>query len=239
MGCDDGTLYTFLRSQSRRADQKLTVQRPALEPLLSPRPTTPLHPVTRHSRAASRSDSPSSPLSSQAPFLLAPRSRVVSGLSPEKVEAPKNYVDFEDEPVKLKEMLRGKSAKDKIVQDSSSPSPDSTGSVVTSLAVPTPESGVPMPKRKPAPRSLLSATNSPASTPPPPPLSNPVSPKWPSAGSTETNSHLHDLSLHCHITPPRSRAGGSVTGIHVMSDNGLFVSLQSSGYVLAHSLSTF
>jgi hypothetical protein len=97
LGCEDGTLY-FLRQRSLRASVPITIENPLLSRSPSPAP------VHLSSRSRSR---PRTPTSSLTPFSLASRARVVSGISDEPVQAPKNHVDFDEEPDKLKELLKG------------------------------------------------------------------------------------------------------------------------------------
>ncbi|KAJ6554909.1 hypothetical protein DFH09DRAFT_1493798 [Mycena vulgaris] len=89
----------------------------------------------RSSRSASPTTSP------KAPFNVASRSRIVSGITAAQVEAPKNY---------LKDMLKGRNHKERSVPASSDNSP-----VPSIYNV----------KRSDPPKSLLSATNSPSQTP--------------------------------------------------------------------------
>ncbi|KAL4249830.1 hypothetical protein ABKN59_006616 [Abortiporus biennis] len=96
LGCEDGTIYMF------RAPKYNGKGNPSISTTLIPE----LIDISR----------PSSPLRYSSLGLT--KSRVVSGVSTEPVEAPKNYVDFDEEPERLKDMLRGKGVKDKTVMDS-------------------------------------------------------------------------------------------------------------------------
>ena len=100
IGCSDGSV--FLLHASNVASPP-----PAPEPLsppLSPRRYLGLSHGHIPSRSASPSPSARSPLS---PFHVT-RSRIVSSVTTEQAEAPKNYVDFEEEQERFKGMLRGK-----------------------------------------------------------------------------------------------------------------------------------
>ena len=106
-GCSDGS-YMFFRSSPNTA-REVVPDRP-FSPISRPEsPTSTSFQRSRQSLSTSRSSSPSG-LSS--PFNLTSRSRVAAAVTTEQVEAPKNYVDFEEEPDKLKEMLKGRAPKD-------------------------------------------------------------------------------------------------------------------------------
>jgi WD repeat-containing protein 7 len=166
-----------------------------------------------------------------SPFHIVPHSRVVSGITAEKVEAPRNYVDFEDEPEKLKDILEGRPHKDKALSDSPPHAPEGADLLEEprnrSHQVTTQNS---VSKHNDKPKSLLSATNSPAFTPksisqsPSPRVRTSVPPFSPNASSGP-----HDLSLMCHIIPHRSGHGRSVTGLQTLPDRGLFVVLHATG----------
>ncbi|KAH8822569.1 hypothetical protein DL96DRAFT_1745631 [Flagelloscypha sp. PMI_526] len=116
------------------------------------------------------------------------RSRIVSGVTKEQVEAPKNYVDFEDEPEKLKDILKG---------HAHTPKPSVELGLEKHLFSPvSPSSPDIQPKRpRDEPRSLLSATNSPSYTPRTP-LSQPGSP---GVSSTSPPSDTLYLSYHARL----------------------------------------
>lgn len=214
IGSHDGTLYLFNQSRPTAAT---TGQQSQFHPS---RPTSPLH-LSRDSRGPSRSSTPS--ITSPSPFNVTPRSRIVSGVTAERVEAPKNYVDFEDEPDKLKEMLKGRNPREKLAVSG----PDQTrGTPVEKSPAPSllgpPHVGL---KRKNIPKSLLSPTLSPSLT------ANSFS-----SGSSPPDQAfpgtVHDLSLWCHIIPPRSGPGRAVTNIRFLdSNNELFAALQETGLV--------
>jgi hypothetical protein len=210
MGCKNGTLYTFLPAPTPPAP---SIAHP------SHQSSSPFQ-LSRHSRSGSRSDPPTSPTTLQVTHVL-PRSRVVSGLSPEKVEAPKNMLGSDDFG-KLREMLKGRS-KDKVVNNDGPSASSDIRHVPPTLPFPVMETGESTSKHKSGPRSLLSATNSPAFSPRS--LSSPASPKLPPTPPAP-NLRSNELCLHCHVIVPGS-ACGSVTGIHLMGDR--FATLQSSG----------
>ncbi|KAJ7644581.1 hypothetical protein FB45DRAFT_898250 [Roridomyces roridus] len=171
---DYGTIYAFRKP----VQQAQTVSQPAQTvdpPVLS---------VPRSSRSSINSRS-TSPSPSKAPFNVTSRSRIVSGITAAQVEAPKNYVDFDDEADKLKDMLKGRSHKER-------PSPASA----------------PAKRGDAGPKSLLSATNSPSHTPKS--LSTPSSPLAQSAFPDES----HDLALLCQIIPARSGSISGILLLH-------------------------
>lgn len=227
LGCKDGTLFVFLQPLGNSAATRTSGHSQAnsfVETDVTSRPTTPLH-ARRHSRSAysgPRSTSPSSLAFHQATFNMTSRSHVVSGLTKEQVEAPKNYVDFDDEPEKLKEMLKGNGLRDKTMTDNLVPSFDKELAIEKPapplLSLPSP----PL-KRKDDARSLLSATNSPPFTPRS--LSAPPSPKLMSMTSSSSRTN-QSLVLRYHIIP---RHPGAVCAIHPIYDNRLFLVMQDNG----------
>ncbi|KAG5725162.1 WD repeat-containing protein 7 [Termitomyces sp. T112] len=192
MGTQDGTVFLF--NQICRT-----------QPLPS-RPSLPS--LESRSPSRSRSSTPTSP----HPFHLSQRAGVVSGITTEQVEAPKNYVDFEEEPEKLKDILQGRQPKELVkppaLKDSKAPSASK-------------------PKRNAMPKSLLSATNSAAftasSSHPPPPLN--MGPE-----------NLNVLDLWCHVILPQTESGHGVTSVRPIEDNQFIVVLQEAGNLSVLSL---
>lgn len=100
---------------------------------------------------------------------------MVSGVSREQVEAPKNYVDFEDEPGRLKDILMGNSKPKRALADSIltsfdrgvviEQSPASAPPTLQPTLPNSPSSASSTSKNKDDPRSLLSAINSPTFPP--------------------------------------------------------------------------
>ncbi len=149
VGCQDGTTFVFRPSL---VPSTSAVSKPH-DSAQSSRPSSPLR-VSRDSRATSRSTSPTSNTSTFPPFNVTPRSRIVSGITTEQVEAPKNYVDFEDEPDKLKDMLKARRSKDR---RNSSELRDSTSNLRHAPTLSPEAAFSPAKQRKEKPRSLLSA----------------------------------------------------------------------------------
>lgn len=193
LGCKDGTIYAFRKP---RQQVKIVRQSPKL-----PRPSRPLSP--QQSSINSRSTSPVT--SPRAPFTVVSRSKIVSGVTTAQVEAPKNYVDFDDEPDKLKDMLKGRSPKERSAPTSRETSPAPS---------------IYHPRRSDNPKSLLSATNSPSQTPKT--ISTPPSP----ATQSSFSDNVQELILLYHIIPPRMSA---ISAMLLLEKNSLLAVLQQSG----------
>ncbi|KAF7290909.1 WD-REPEATS-REGION domain-containing protein [Mycena chlorophos] len=198
VGCEDGSIYAF-RAARREAMSA------------APEPPAHLMPSASTSRHPSRSTSPTP--SFKAPFNVPSRSRIISGITPAQVEAPKNYVDFDDEPEKLKDMLKGKGHK-----EPRSPPASTEHSPPPSVFL-----------SKQSNRSLLSATNSPSHTPKT--ISNPPSP--PSQSAFGTDSDASGLSVFYHIVPPETSANSELL---LLQDSSLLAVLQQSGHLSIYSL---
>ena len=196
LGCKDGTLY-LLRQNRHGAYVPISIEKPLLS--RSPSGTTAHHSLRSHSR-------PRTPNPSLAPFSLTSRARVVSAVSDEQVQAPTNYVDFDEEPDKLKDILKG--VKDLSSTDRPRPSVDRTTSAVQSKA---PPGSAPRGEGK----LVLGATHSPT-----PSISSPPSPFGPA----------YQLSLECHVFPPRSVPGGAVMGLHALVSSRHLICLRSQGF---------
>ncbi|KAH8982187.1 hypothetical protein EDB86DRAFT_2812394 [Lactarius hatsudake] len=212
LGCEDGTLY-LLRQSPHHTPYPIGIEKP-----LSSRPSSPTS--ARFSRSRSR---PRTPTSSLAPFSLTSRARVVSGISDEQAQAPKNYVDFDEEPDKLKELLRGR-VRDSASGDRLPLSLDRTAAAAEKQAglskgLSSPSGSV----RRSEARSLLSATHSPT-------LSVTTLPTPPSPSSPSSPSRLpYHLSLGCHIFPRCAGTGNPVVGLRALANHRHFVCLRSQG----------
>ncbi|KAH7928777.1 hypothetical protein BV22DRAFT_1058262 [Leucogyrophana mollusca] len=246
IGGKHGSLYIFQPTSdtsTRLRSPTPTVHLPILD---LARPTSPTTTATsnhsrRHSRSFQRSHSTSPSGSSSALGLMSvpQRSRVVSGLSREQVEAPKNYVDYDDEPEKLKDMLKGKNIRERSLVDAILPSFDK-GLVIDRDRdkASTPNSNLPTSPssaslgRRDGGKSLLSATNSPSfttktlSAPPSPQLLSP--PLGATSPPLDPSHPQPPLSLKYHAFPARC---SPVTIMHALDEHGLLLSLQASGDV--------
>ena len=207
LGCQDGTLYVFHR---------LSTSSPNVIDLENSKSLRPRN-VPKSSDSNSPPVSPTALSSILSPtFNVTAKLRVVSGVTTEQVEALKNYVDFEDEPDKLKDILKGRNPRER--HDSSS---DRTPKSAPSSII------EPVPKRKnPASRSLLSAENSRASTPS---FSIPASPR--EGCSFSPPGPLYHWELLYHIIPSRSGPEHSIKSIQFLDDGRFFAVLQATGYV--------
>ena len=225
LGCQDGTLYVFHPSSVACVVPQTSGQSrstPVIDVDSVSNPPTPSRLAPRHPRPAylnPRSDSPSLAFH-QAAFNITSRSRAVSGLSMDQVEAPKNHVDFEDEPEKLKEMLKGKGARDKTVSHNNDKGLVAGRSQPPPLLMPSGSNS----KRKDDARSLLSATNSPPFTPRSP--SAPSSPILVPLVSSDSSASRYSLCLRFHIIPRRL---GAVSAVQLLDSNRLLGVLQDNG----------
>ncbi|KAG5644671.1 hypothetical protein DXG03_007970 [Asterophora parasitica] len=197
MGAQDGTLYLLGQNfQSGETQLPRATGAPRLSNLSQP---------------PSRSSTPSA--TSPPPFYISQTARVVSGVTAEQVEAPKNYVDYDDEPDKLKDLLKGRQPRDSKERRAASTDSGRERS-------PTPSNL----KRKELPKSLRSATHSPAFT------SYPPSPREPAV------EYPYDLSLWCHIIPPRYGPGHAISRVLLIDDNQSIAVLQETGDLSVFSL---
>jgi hypothetical protein len=192
IGCALGSIYVFRCLSGSNPSQ--------CDEIISPSKTSKRKPKTSSHKSGSNS-----PPGHLALSPMTPKPRVVSGVTAEQVEAPKNYVDFDDEPDKLKDILKGRTPRDKPVLTD-------TNTKSNALSVIEP---VPLSKRK----NLLSAANSRAPTPP---FSAPSSPR-----ESTSNSDVWDLKYH--IIPSRSGSGHAVKSIQILPDSQHFAVLQESG----------
>ncbi|KAJ3733629.1 hypothetical protein DFJ43DRAFT_1117017 [Lentinula guzmanii] len=202
IGLEDGSVLLLRRLEIQETRSGYTKYS---SPRLSPAA------LSRTSLTASRSNSPSgSHISHISPFSVTQRSRVVSGITSEQVEAPKNFVDFDSEAEKLKDLLKGRGPRERTSLD---------GKVAASA-----ESKPFKKKMKEPPRSMLSATASPALSPLS--VSAPPSPSGPSQPQISK-----EFELVCHIIPPEVGQGHRVSGIELLHSNELSAVLQQSGHL--------
>lgn len=204
-GCDDGTVFLFGSQLAfpRKHDIPGSPTNTPPEPAGPSRHTSPLR-YTGLGRSHSRSASPSS-AHSTLPFRV-PRSRVVSSISTEQVEAPKNYVDFDDEPEKLKGMLRGKATRSELL----SPDVDRTAKL-DRLSVSTSTRSI---------KAFSPAASLRSLSPP----SSPCSPTANSPAQRETG-----LFLKSHILPSSLGSTHAVAALEAYDDGRYILCLQKSG----------
>lgn len=215
MGCEDGTIYTFHRSF-----------------IPPPSPTAP--PTVKEAKSSSRRNklpnldsgpvSPSSPSIGLSPaFNVTAKPRVVSGVTTEPVEAPKNYVDYDDEPDKLKDILQGRNPRDR-QSFSEISSAERTPERNVKSSAPSINEPVPLSKKRgQGIRSPLSSANSRAATPQ---VSPPGSPK---ENDSPTATPFHELAIRYHIIPSHCGTGHAVKAIQLLCDDRFFAVLQENG----------
>lgn len=213
VGCTDGTLYV-LHQQSRKRRFSATSLRPSISERAD------MFPLTKSSRHLGvghrhRSASPSSTKSSSFSPMQLTRTRVVSGVSAEQVEAPKNYVDFDDEPDRLKGMLKGRGHRDKPTKPP--PLPDVHSHLDDKVSLPETSSKIVVESRS----SLRSPSSSPST------LSSPPSPGVFSTIVTDDDQTI-PWTPALHIFPPWTRAG-SVECILPVHHPRLFLCLYQRG----------
>jgi hypothetical protein len=239
-GSSTGSVYVFIfQPPSLYSRKRPTITLPSDHNLPSAPPSpgrSPSH-SRRHSRAI---QSPSLLSLNQALINVPAQARVVSGVSREQVEAPKNYVDFEDEPGRLKDLLKSSSKHERpswerTLADAIIPSFDRGVVIEQSPAQTSPTLLPTLPttasrstnKNKDDPSSLLSATNSPAfslrlpSTPPSPRQLSPASDR----------STLGRTALKASIILDPCGPGHAASAMVHIETKDLLVVLQESGYV--------
>lgn len=205
VGCEDGTLYVFRKRPSTSLSD--VVEPSVCQPL-------PLMFTTKHQ--TSRSASPST---SAAPLFVPPRARVVSGISAERVEAPKNYVDFEDEADKLKDLLKGKNPSTRTLSDTVSER-------AISIKPPSPPT---FPPTEPTLTRRMELSKVLINFPPPNNsrlFSTPTSPREPVLPGTEI---LDELDLQYHIIPCSNGSGNAVKSMFILMESFICIVLQESG----------
>lgn len=239
LGCEDGSIYLFLPKDTwdlvdRNSDPKVTpVQATTLPRLSQPlRPATPASVLRAPSPVPSNGpNGPSHRVTTtlHGPFLPS-KSKIQAEVSREQVEAPKNYVDYDDEPAKLKSLLQGKGpVKGRGVIDSIIPKFERNIHLDRQAA----GKNIHLTLDKEEVKSFLSAGNSsPTWTPRSlsPVLGSPLSSALPSV-IPAADDPSDSLRLVAHIFPPRFGQGRKVTGLESLERGLLVVSLQECGCV--------
>jgi hypothetical protein len=203
VGCALGSIYMFHCLSEMNPHLPASQLEESTDPVIVKTPRR----KPRRSFNTSGSNSPGPSNLVLSPTLnVTPKPRVVSGVTTEQVEAPKNYVDFEDEPDKLKDILKGRAPRDKSVTT------DPNTERAPKSNAPSVIEPVPLSKRK----NMLSAANSRAPTPP---ISTP--------SSSSPNSDMWVLKYH--TIPTRSGSGHAVKSIQLLPDAQHFAVLQESG----------
>ncbi|KAI1788856.1 WD40 repeat-like protein [Ganoderma leucocontextum] len=224
LGCRDGSVFVLQSIGQPGAVPSISIPS---DPVSSPTGT---RRYLGLGRPTSRSASPSSTKSSLSPFHVT-RSRIVSAVSNEQVEAPKNYVDFDEEQEKLRGLLKGKSHGDRHPSTSRA-RPEKDHAVLEKAVQNTSNVGSGL--RKDDTLSYLSNALSPTASTLSLSLSSPPSPTLVPAPSLEPISPT-SLSLRCHIFPPHSGPGRAVSSLK-LHESGRYVScLNTSGGLSVHS----
>lgn len=215
MGCEDGTIYTFHRS--------------FILPSSPPAPA-----IVKEAKTSLKRNKPvnldSSPASPTTPsiglspaFNVTAKPRVVSGVTTEPVEAPKNYIDYDDEPDKLKDILQGRNPRDR-QSTSENSSAERTPEHIVKSSPPSVIEPVPLSRRRGhGIRSPLSSANSRAATPQ---VSPPDSPK---NDIHTVATPFHELAIRYHVIPSHCGAGHAVKAIQLLCDDRFFAVLQENG----------
>ncbi|KAH8114792.1 WD40 repeat-like protein [Phellopilus nigrolimitatus] len=200
VGCSDGSLYLFRPDLSKSAKRKPPVSKRRF----SASSDLPYRRAPHLSFSRSRNASPSASKTNLTVY----KSRAVSGLSKERVEAPKNFVDFEDEQEKMKGMIAERGVRD--MKDSS---PRSSLSPPFDLSVHRMDDAI----------TLASVESS------SPLISPPLSPTLSPQSSV---SHRKHLFMRARILPQDFGYGHSIVTIRILEEGELFLALQESGKVL-------
>ncbi|KAH9932736.1 WD40 repeat-like protein [Epithele typhae] len=229
IGCTDGSVFILdVPAPTSPSVAPRTPHGDPLSPPLSPRRYLGL------GHASSRSASPSSTIPALSPFHVT-RSRIVSSVTTEQAEAPKNYVDFEDEQERLKGMLKGKEQRMRHASRSRTRPERNSFSTDRSLAAtPSSSNGGGSSQKKEDARSYLSAALSPA--PSTLSLSGPPSPTLFPAVSSESNSPP-TATLRYHVFPPQSSTGRPVSSVKTHDGGRYFTCLLETGALSVHCTS--
>lgn len=221
VGCEDGSCYVFRppRPKEQHVASPISPSVLAPKPQLSPNKVNPASPITsRHLKSPSPTPSRSSwstslHVHSHPPSIIAPRTSLsTAGLSKAQVEAPKNFVDYDDEADHLREMLKtnrtdvGGTRRTSLTTTASRSSTPST--VVEDVLSPTRESVSHL-------TSLETAQGHPSAV-------------FPGSSKNE----IPPLELQMRILPPRSGNGHAVVSIKALERGTLIACLQESGCVL-------
>lgn len=214
--CTDGTLFLF-RSLQGPGRIEVTAPPPSYSVEQSRSPSPMRYSGLGISRA--RSSSPASP---SFAFFQPSKSRIVSGVSTEQVEAPKTSVDYDEEPEKLKDLLKGKGRKDRTSVESRSPVDNSNAVDSASSTPKVHRSQTQRSNSRTLFSSTLSTTSSIVS------LDSPPSTTRSSISQSLEGSVVGSLSLICHIFPP-SGPSQDITAIQAMDGCRYLACLRRSG----------
>jgi WD repeat-containing protein 7 len=233
MGCQDGSIYFFHPEYTSSLTTDVSTQEPtltspsqkskpaafsALSKLYRPPSPTPSSTGSSHLKSTSSSK--------QASFQPS-KSRVQAGVTKEQAEAPKNYVDYDEEPAKLKLMLKTRDTKDRGFLDSLMPSLSSHSHRPRSA------DGANQKVRKESSFSQPSVTNTSSTSTSPP--ASPIGSNFTRQVSGSTaNGQTDGLNLVAHTLSPRLGEGRAVKALQSLEGGNSIASLQECGYAIIH-----
>lgn len=220
VGCEDGSLY-FLHSK-----ESLSNTGSSLDSAVAAHDASSdsheirggLHP---HGITSPRSLSPASTKSSYSPFHVT-KSHAVSSVSPEQAEAPKNYVNFDEEQEKMKSLIKRKGVKDKTVLDSLMPgvekafAPDKCADA-SAVSPPNEVESVTIASTPLSPSSSVYS------------ISRPASPTAAPRTSLPSSSETQSWTLTCHTIPPERARHSPVTCLKHLERHPAALCLHRSG----------
>jgi len=234
IGYEDGSVYLFHPKLGVKADLVSPAQFnfELTDTPLQTRPSTSSG-ISHLGRNSSAFSSQSSLKSTANPFHLS-RSKVVSGVTAEAVEAPKNYVDFEEEQEKLKGLLKHKGlVKERHLMDGVLPSFEKNISLDKYPVLPLVTTTTGIQPRKPAKKNSESHVRSSAHSRAP---SHPTNSASTPASPMTTLSHLHisgdihSLYLRSHTFTSRFGPGKAISQLLVDESQRYVICLQNNGY---------
>ena len=245
MGCEDGSIYLFcIDTTTNMVNQSISPSLPSgnhptslYSPLLAchvSRETTPSPSPPPSIKFPTQSGSTSFSNHNPHPLYQPSRSRITSFVSKASAEAPKNYVDYDNEKDKLEGMLKGgPNVREKSVADGLKASSTVAGLGIRSevegngshrkLRLSYTGSTSPTPR---TPRDSLSSPPSPSS------ISSLSSPNLVPPTSPGHPFHVGmapSLTLKFHVLPPCLGRENRVVSLHHLSF-GIIIALQESGY---------
>ena len=235
IGCEDGSVYLFHPKIGVKADLISPVQFnfELTDTPLHTRPSTSSG-ISLLGRNSSAFSSQSSLKSTTNPFHLS-RSRIVSGVTAEAVEAPKNYVDFEEEQEKLKGLLKYKGlVKERHLMDGMLPSFEKNISFDKYPAPSLPTATAGMQPRKPAKKNSESRVRPSAhSRTPSHPNNSTSTPASPTTSPPQLHipGNIHSLYLRSHTFTSRFGPGRAISQLLVDESQRYVICLQKNGYI--------
>ena len=233
IGCEDGSVYLLHPKLGVKTDLISPAQFnfELADTLLHTQPSTPSG--SHLGRNPSAFSSQSSLISATNPFHLS-RSRIVSGLTTEAVEAPKNYVDFEEEQEKLKGLLKQKGpVREKHLMDNVLPHFEKNISIDKHPAPSLTNISTGIQRRKSAKKKSESYIHSSTHSKTP---SHPINSTSTQASPAITPLQLHtsgaiySLCLRSHTFPSRFGPGKAISKLLVDESQRYVVCLQENGY---------